>query len=116
MVIASARTEAPRARVTPPRVRRRAGFAYVENLRAQEAEERARPVVRAPGAVTAYEYETVDRSARSRPGVRVSWANKIAFLAGGGKDGRLRGSGSKPWPRRWLLLMFAGGTAGRRLV
>lgn len=34
----------------------------------------------------AFEYETVDVDGRLCPGVRASWSNKIAFLAGG-KDG-----------------------------
>lgn len=39
-----------------------------------------------PWGAVAYEYETVDVDGKVCPGVRVSWANKIAFLAGG-KDG-----------------------------
>jgi hypothetical protein len=48
-----------------------------------------------PWGAVAYEYETVDVDGKVCPGVRVSWANKIAFLAGG-KDGAFEPA-SKPW-------------------
>jgi hypothetical protein len=74
--------------------------AYVETyVLAVQSGELARLFEMQPWGAVAYEYETVDVDGKVCPGVRVSWANKIAFLAGG-KDGAFEAR-SKPWPRPW---------------
>ena len=61
--------------------------AYVETyVLAVQSGELARLFEMQQWGAVAYEYETVDVDGKVCPGVRVSWANKIAFLAGG-KDG-----------------------------
>ena len=58
--------------------------AYVETyVLAVQSGELARLFEMQPWGAVAYEYETVDVDGKVCPGVRVSWGNKIAFLAGG---------------------------------
>jgi len=58
--------------------------AYVEAyVLAVQSGELARIFQMPPWGPVSYEYETVDVDGKVCPGVRVSWGNKIAFLAGG---------------------------------
>jgi hypothetical protein len=62
--------------------------AYVETyVIAVQAGEMARIFNMEPWGRADFEYEAVEVDGRLCPGVKVSWSNKIAFLAGG-KDGR----------------------------